>query len=242
MAALLASSMERFDLDHPAEDGFAMARVTVDILRPVPMERFDVAVEIVKGGRRAQRIRARVEIEGVVFATATGLRVNTQALAVPRFEPESMPPTPDDQWELPEFLRPGSRWQESSGHTDPWVNFVDALELRVVRGSWDGLGPCTAWGRLTTPLVEGTLPTPLERAMVLADFASGCGKTLPFEKFTFPNADLTVSLYRQPDGDWIALDSLMRGGTGGVAVADAQLLDLGGPIGRVTQSCVVSER
>ena len=41
------------------------------------------------------------------------------------------------------------------------------------------------------------------RAVAVADFSNGISALLPFADWTFINGDLTVSLAREPQGEWI---------------------------------------
>lgn len=61
------------------------------------------------------------------------------------------------------------------------------------------------WYRLDRSLIEGAATSQVMRAVVAADFSNGSSAVLPFEHWTFLNADLTVSLARPPVGDWILL-------------------------------------
>jgi hypothetical protein len=45
------------------------------------------------------------------------------------------------------------------------------------------------------------------RAVVAADFCNGTSAALDFGAWTFLNADLTVSIAREPVGEWILLDA-----------------------------------
>ena len=73
------------------------------------------------------------------------------------------------------------------------------------------------------------------RAVVAADFASGTSAALDFREWTFLNADLTVSMAREPDGEsWIGPD--------GAGLAMARLADERGYFGRAAQSLVIERR
>jgi len=60
--------------------------------------------------------------------------------------------------------------------------------------------------------------------------------------WTFINADLTVSLARQPVGEWILLDGESLIGPGGAGLATARLADPRGYFGRAVQSLVIEKR
>lgn len=80
------------------------------------------------------------------------------------------------------------------------------------------------------------------RAAVLADLGNAVGASLPIEQYTFINADLTVSLHREPVGEWLALDAVSRFGPAGAGVASCVLHDQVGPVGHSLQHLVARPR
>ena len=80
------------------------------------------------------------------------------------------------------------------------------------------------------------------RAVVAADFCNGTSAVLDFREWTFINADLTVSLARQPVGEWILLDAESLIGPDGAGLAMARLADSHGYFGRAVQSLVIEKR
>jgi hypothetical protein len=76
----------------------------------------------------------------------------------------------------------------------------------------------------------------------VADFGNGVSASLPFDRYLFINADLTLHLQREPRGEWIGLDArtiLFESGTG---LAESVLHDEAGPVGRAFQTLVVAPR
>jgi hypothetical protein len=65
---------------------------------------------------------------------------------------------------------------------------------------------------------------------------------LDFEHWTFLNADLTVSMAREPVGEWILLDAESWIGPDGAGLAMARLADVKGYFGRAVQSLVIERR
>jgi hypothetical protein len=104
------------------------------------------------------------------------------------------------------------------------------------------LGPGRVWMRLRHPLLPGETTSPLARLAATADFGNGISATLPFDRFVFINADLTVHLQRAPSGEWIGLDACTLLHDGGVATAESVLHDQHGPLGRAFQTLVVQQR
>jgi hypothetical protein len=96
--------------------------------------------------------------------------------------------------------------------------------------------------RLGYPLLPGEPLTPLARVAATADFGNGVSATLPFERFLFINADLTIHLHRPPLGEWIGLDARTLLYPGGTGIAESVLHDTSGPVGRAFQTLVVQPR
>ncbi|MGH2928047.1 MAG: thioesterase family protein, partial [Solirubrobacteraceae bacterium] len=119
---------------------------------------------------------------------------------------------------------------------------TDAMDIRFVEGAFLELGAATAWFRLRQPLVRGRPVSPLERLMAAADFGNGIAGVISWESHVFINPDLTVYVEREPEGEWVALQSEMRALPGSVAVAESVLWDQGGRIGRAVQSLIVGPR
>jgi hypothetical protein len=115
------------------------------------------------------------------------------------------------------------------------------VELRPVAGAFRVPGPATAWFRLSAPLVPDEAPSPVQRAMVAADFGNGISQVLG-EDFVFINPDLVVHFEREPVGEWIALAATTRLTAGDSALATGILYDTVGRIGQSEQSLYVGPR
>jgi hypothetical protein len=80
------------------------------------------------------------------------------------------------------------------------------------------------------------------RAVAAADFANGTSAVLDFRHWTFLNADLTVSMAREPTGEWILLDGESWIGPDGAGLATMRLADERGYFGRAVQGLVIEKR
>src|SRR5262252_3226299 len=109
---------------------------------------------------------------------------------------------------------------------------------RVARGRV-GSGRAALWMRQRVPLVAGEVPSPSQRILLMADSGSGVGAVLDPVSFTpFINADLSVSLHRLPEGEWMGLEAVTTIEPHGVGLTRTRLYDLHGPIGEGLQSLV----
>ena len=212
-----------------AAPGFVVARITVDFLLPVPIDRLAVRVETLRAGRKVQRLIARLQHGEHVVAQALAalVRPGEVAVASPGHEAALPPPESGRPFLFPFFHEP--------------VSYHEAMETRLVRGEW-GSGRVAAWMRQRMPLVAGTPTSPIERVLVAADSGSGVSAAIDHARFTAINADLTVSVHRPLAGEWVGMDCLSIYEPHGVGLADTRLHDVHGPIGRALQSLVVEGR
>ena len=121
------------------------------------------------------------------------------------------------------------------------VAYHTAVEIRIARGIW-GRGPTTAWARLRFPLVAEEITTPLEALVTIADAGNGVCTVLDPRQYTFVNPDLSLFLDRDPMGEWFALDARSTADAGGRGLAQSELFDRGGELGRCLQCLVIDER
>lgn len=205
-----------------------IARITVNLLRPVPVEQLQVSTHVIREGRNIQIIDANVhDGEGRLVTRAEVLRVRQGSSAEIRNFPDcDFPPA-----------HTGVVTRPPTG-----VGFSRLFEMRAVRGRFETPGPASVWFRMSGALVHGEDTSPVTRAIACADFASGIGTTVPFSGWTYPNADLTVSFARAPRDGWLLLDADCWIGDEGRGVAAARIGDVDGWFGMSTQSTLVTPR
>jgi hypothetical protein len=239
VAALLARAVESVPTDEPMH----VARLTVDLLRPVPLVPLSVSATVSRPGRKVQVVEAKISSGDRDLAWARALRIRLRppgdvadALGasvgrapVPGTDPDA-PPGPDDGYESPSPLA-----QYKAFHSA-------GAELRYVAGAFAARGPATVWVRLNEPVVLGEEPTPLQRVAAAADFGNGVSSELDFAHYLFINPDLSVHLHRPAAGEWVCLEASTRLGSPGVGVAESRLWDVDGPIGRALQSLLIEPR
>jgi hypothetical protein len=211
------------------------ARLTMELRYPVPVGELTVRTFTVRAGKRVQVLGAEVSRTGDdrVLAAATLQQIRAEPFDLPPVVATSTgpeePPPPRDQ-------AVGS--QPDWGY--PHVAFHShATEHRVVRGTWNELGPTTDWIRLAVPVIEGEEPSPLQRVVAAADFGNGVSAALPFGDYVFINPDLTVHLYRLPEGEWVCLDAATYVSAHGVGQAECHLYDEHGRLGHSAQSLLL---
>jgi hypothetical protein len=215
----------------PTKEPMQVTRLTVDLLRPVPIAPLEIAAEVVREGRKIQLCSVRLSANGVECVRASVLKVRTADLTLPDN-------VVDEKVELP----PPEAGYAPQGLLGGNIAFVTGLTLRVVKGDFGKPGPAALWFRAERPIIAGEAISPLMRAALTGDFCNGVSSVLDFRKWTFINGDLTVSLARMPVGEWILLDAETWLGDKGAGLACARLADQRGYFGRAAQSLVVEPR
>ena len=227
-AAAIGRALER----HPGAEGRQIARVTFEVLRPVPIAPLRVEVRTVRGGRSVELLEALLtDAEGKELVRASSWRLATAAVDLGgQASEEAAPPGPGEGEHKPFFP------------TGEEVGYHVAMEYRFVRGAFMEMGAATVWMRMLHPLVAGEEPTPLQRVLVAADSGNGVSAALDWQEFVFINTDLSVHLHRLPVGEWVCLDAVTRPEPNGLGLSDTALYDEQGPIGRAAQTLFVRRR
>ena len=223
-SALLARAVEECD---PGPATF-LARLTVELLRPIPLRPLTVSARTVRPGKMVHWIEATLRAGDVEVARAVGLRLRTVTGSMVATPPLDDYPGPETGTTIdldPQSVR--------------GIGFWNANEIRMVAGTFLAAGPGSAWLRLTVPLVAGEEPTPAQRVAAAADFASGIGNPLDVAFAAAINADLTVALHRTLRGEWVGIEARAWAQPQGTGMAEAVIHDLDGPVGRSVQSLLV---
>lgn len=245
-AALITSAFER--LQPGAE--LRIGRLGFEFLRPIPMTPLTLSTSIARPGRRVQELSAELRAGDELIVRASALRVQAvpeeaesaaaEALAEATGQPGLGAVTDDSPAAMPPPAEGEHKRFALNDSTD--ASFAGtAMEMRWLNDPWR-LGPGRVWQRLRHPLLPGQELTPITRLAATADFCNGVSATLPFDRFLFINADLTVHLQRLPQGDWMGLDARTHLHEGGAALAEGVLHDERGPLGRAFQTLVVQQR
>jgi hypothetical protein len=209
-----------------------VARLTVELLRPVPLAPLTVTARAARAGRKVQLVELGLAAGDVEVARAFALRIRRLALELPADLPTAPPP-------------PGPASGTSS--QPPWGDAMatpafhsHAVEHRFVAGGFERPGPATDWIRLRVPVVAGEAPSPLARVAAAADFGNGVSWVLSrLAGYRFINPDLTVYLSRMPVGEWVCLEAVTAVEPHGIGMAESRLWDERGPIGRSVQSLLL---
>jgi hypothetical protein len=194
-------------------------------LRPTPMAVLRTGLSVVTEGGRVSVIDNTLWPDGEDQPCAT-VRVTLsreRAVEVPGFiDPES---DAADPTRFPVRTR-------QAAHGRPW--FMDAMEARE--------GDGVAWFRMNQAIIGGAgslSKLPLSSVLGPADWTHGIAR--PFRDVVAdPNPNLTVQLFRQPNGEWVGVRAEARWRpAGGLGAGSGVLLDINGEIGRVSMSVIL---
>jgi hypothetical protein len=220
-AALLAWAVERV----PTLVPMRLARLTVDLHRPVPVGRLRVATEIAREGKRLQIVTATIRSGDVEVARATALRLRLGEGPTVTTDPDRPPVVP-----------PGRPVEESHAVDGRGPGFMASLEVR--RADDGSAGP---WFRMVAPVVAGEVASPTVCLAMVADFAANSANYLDPTRWSAINPDLTVHLARPPAGEWFTVSARSWHGRDGIGHSRADVFDLDGFLGTVTTASLVDE-
>jgi len=219
-----------------APHAYAVARLSTEFLRPVPLAPLHVDVELGRVGRVAVRASAQL------FDVDSGKAVMSASAVFLRQDASVAPSTARPDGHVEPTLPPPSAEHVFDFSFFPWEDgYHRAVEVHLLDPPW-GSTPARFWAQPTVRLVDDVAMTPEEATVLLADAESGMGPPLDPRAFNFANPDLTVFFARRPRGLRIGLDVFSVAGDAGVGLSEARLFDDVGMFGRSAQSLVVTPR
>jgi acyl-CoA thioesterase len=239
VSALLALGIESLD----ADAAFLVARLTVELERPVPPHRpLVLHAHVIRPGRKVKLGEATLSLGGQVIARSRALFIRRGDVALP--ETDVARPEPAPRWEG--VLQPAPRWDgdlQSPSATATYDAFHNtANEHRFVEGNWVDRGPVCVWIRLLVPLFAGRELTPLQRVAAAADFGNGVSSIMTPDTHTFINPDLTIHQHRPLVGEWVGMRTKTHASPFGLGFAESELFDRSSRIGRSVQSLLIESR
>lgn len=223
-SALLGREMERYE----PRDGHRLARVSIDILTPVPVAPLSIAVEEIRTGKRVQLLQATAQAGGRTVMIGRAWRIAAASADFPADVPE---PTPDG----------GAPAAQAFTFPDGWHagGYLSAIDWCFLEGGFAADGPARAWARPNVALVDGDSMTPWQRVLTVGDSGSGISACAPPAQHPAINCDFAVVLHRDPVGQWIGMDSRTLVTPGAGAMTQTTVFDAAGAAGLATQTLVV---
>ncbi|WP_046321060.1 thioesterase family protein [Mycobacterium sp. UM_Kg1] len=226
-SALLAREIERYQ----PRDGHRLARISIDILTPVPVAPLTVQVEEIRTGKRVQLLQATAQAGGRMVLVGRAWRMAAAAADFPVAVPGSVPDGDEPDEPTPQaFTFPDGL------HTD---GYLSAIDWSFEDGGFAIDGPARAWARPRVALVAGEAMTPWQRVLTVGDSGSGISACAPPARHPAINCDFTVVLHRDPVGSWVGMDARTVVTPGQGAMTQTTVFDAAGPAGLATQTLVV---
>jgi len=226
-SALFARTAEHI----PTLAPMRVARMTIDLMRPVPVATLDLKIEILREGRKIQLSNIHLFADGTQVARASVLKLRTTDLPLP----------PDVVERAIDVAVPDALEDAPSARDEP-VPFLSGITMRNARSSFRQTGPAAIWFRAHRPIVDGEEISPLMRAAITSDFCNGVSSPISWDEWTFINADLTITLAREPVGAWVLLNAQTWASGQGSGISFADLADTKGYFGRAVQNILIEKR
>ena len=194
--ALLGHVLE----DVPTITPMSVTRLTVDIVRPVPVgEPLWIDTEVRREGKKIQVVDLTVRTAGAEHGLARALRIREEDLRAD----EGMPVSTTDA--DPAAALPPPDALESVEHHPGVARFL-CLGAELRRSQEPAAGAFGAWIRLRVPVVAGEPVRPASRAAIPMDMVNLIGvSSLRSGTATIINADVSAHVLRVPEGEWIGL-------------------------------------
>lgn len=206
-----------------------LTRLTVDLLRPLPVAGLRVAAETTRHTKTLATTRVTVhDLDDTLCATATTMHLVRRNL-------ENVPNTPIEPLDFAK-AKEGDFPLRALRHDLPaFPHFIDVL---YPEDGNQGFGPKTLWMR-TPALLEGEVPSPVQALCPLADCGNAISSVASPSDMGFMNTDLTVQIHREPVSDWLASESVSYWQPTGIGMSQSVLHDAKGPVGTALQTLVL---
>ena len=224
VAALFAELLQA-----ESDDECQPARLTVDLIRPVPIAPLELTTTSVREGRRLDVREGVLRASGKPVARATLTSIRIAEMDATGLNPDLSPP-PDEPGRVDDSFAPPINAESFVGGA---MDFLFAERV--------GLGHGIGWFRLRRRVLADRPISPLARAAAAADVGNAVSSrrdpSLP--RVSFVNADLSLSLSRLPEGEWIRLESTGRWEPSGIGWVRSQMSDVRGEVGAVSNALVL---
>lgn len=222
--ALLARAIEQ---TNPQQK---LVRITVNLIRPIPFKGFRIEAEVTRQGRIVSTSAATlIDADEKTCATATALQMT----------PQQDQPLPSHNVSIGRSTaaKIGEFPIRKTLHDKPAFN-GEGVAVRYPDGQTPEPGPTIAWMK-TVPLFKNEEASAFQRICPLADCGNAFSRNAEPWDFNFMNPDLTILLHRDPVGEWLGTSASGYWEDNGIGMADAQLFDESGSVGRALQTLLI---
>ena len=230
--ALLMYGVESAALGTPKR----VARLSVDILRPVPREPLRLTTRILREGRRLAVVDAALEREsdGMPVAVARAQLLLDREDHEPLFPHAAAPIPPLGVADRADLISEARRREGPPGFH---------LNIEMRHGA-DKSGP-TGWFTWSGELITDLTTSPAQRCAAICDLATIVSGRMRLSKsagwdnkirFEMLNTDTIIHFLRPPTGAWFAFHAPSIIDERGAGITQAPLYDENGALGRVVQT------
>jgi hypothetical protein len=228
--ALLGHVLE----DVPTLSTMSMSRLTVDIVRPVPVgERLHIATEIIREGKKIQVVDLTITAGDTVTTRARALRIRDLDITSLDGMPQSTSTA------NPSSALPAPAELTGVEHHPGVADFLrHGAEMRRTVEPIDGVH--AVWCRLRIPVIAGEAVRASSLAALPLDIVNLLGVSFDPTRVTSINPDVSGHMSRGPVGEWVALTGhtyFAHGVAHGVSMA--VMSDEAGPFGTASTSQIV---
>ncbi|HEY9555273.1 MAG TPA: thioesterase family protein [Acidimicrobiales bacterium] len=201
----------------------SLARLTADLVRPVPIgRRLHVVPTIRREGKKIQVVELQLLDGDVEHVRVTALRLRDADLS----SREDVPASTTDHSPA-DALTPIEDSVPIGGLMPSPPGFMRSIDMRRAERS-DGQSAGT-WIRLMVPIVAGEPVSDGGRMAYAFDFANLIGMGQHIGRMSLINPDVTAQVLRPPSGEWVAVTGDTRFNAAlGRGVSSAALSDLDG--------------
>lgn len=222
-------------------------RMTINLLRPVPMIGFRIAVEIEKEGRSSAYLRAQMfDRENNLCAVATSLHQLVSDLG----DIPTVTVLPPSKLALDDYAINGNQSPYSVlgrklfPSTKGFAAAVDIvcsdLSDRYNDGSSEETTQRSIWMRTPRLIVEEPL-SPFQSMCPLSDCGNGFTAHATVDEYRYMNTDLTISMHRKPASTWLASTARSHWGPKGYGASYATLFDEHSSVGSAMQTLLIQK-
>ncbi len=215
--ALVATLVERTPSIAPMQ----LARLTTDLMRPVPLHPITPEVRVVRDGKKVQVVAVSLFADGTEVVRSTALRLRRTDLDLGEL--------PDGRSDNPLPTQPRS----TDENPFPPAPHGGRLAIEYLHEVTGGYYYRPTWVRLRVDVIAGEAALPVARMAQVADMAGG-GSIWSELPVTWINADVTLNVVREPTGQWLKLDVGGWVAEAGMGQAQATMSDTDGVVASVT--------
>ncbi|MCD9148373.1 thioesterase family protein [Pseudophaeobacter flagellatus] len=206
-----------------------LCRMTLDILRPLPLSGLRVAAETTRHTRTLATTQITVhDLDNSLCALGTTMHLVRKDLG----DVPTAAVVPLDRAKAV----PGPFSIGAGLHDKPY--FGQFLDVAYPPEFGLHPGPKTLWMR-TPNLLEGEQQSPIQSLCALADCGNGISWNAHPKEMGFMNTDLTLNVHREPQGDWHASESISHWHSTGIGMSQSVLQDEDGPVATALQTLVL---